>query len=102
MSISILCKLEKIAKTLRQARTSKGYSQRTLSQKIGIPQSHISNIENGTVDLKTSNLIELARTLDFEVILIPRTLINTVLGLTRQAPDEDAPPADQLKEDDYE
>lgn len=73
--------LEYLAETLRHAREAKGLSQRALSTKVGVPQSHISKIENANVDLQTSSLIEIARTLDLELMLIPRPLITTVKAL---------------------
>ena len=86
-------KIEHIAQILRQAREEKGLSQRALSERVGLQQSHISNIENSTVDLKTSNLIELSRALELEPILVPRTLINTVKAMIRaEGLDEDQPP----------
>ena len=63
----------------------------------GMPQSHISKIENGAVDLKTSSLIELARVLDLEFMLVPRTFVPTVQGLQRNklahGLDEDVQPS---------
>ncbi len=73
--------LEHIAETLHKARVQKGLSQRKLGDKVGIPQSHLSKIENAGIDLQTSSLIEIARALDLEVMLIPRPLITTVKGL---------------------
>jgi len=72
------------AKALKKARKRKQLSQRALSTKIGIPQSHISKIENGAVDLKISSLIEIARALDFEPMLVFRSLVPTVVALHRQ------------------
>ena len=72
-----------IAEMIKTARERKKLSQRALSAKIGVPQSHISRIENGTVDLQTSSLIQLARALDLELMLIPRTLIPAVKSLQR-------------------
>jgi hypothetical protein len=39
--------------------------------------------ENGAVDLKLSSLIELARTLGLEVMLVPRKLVPAVEMLAR-------------------
>ena len=58
---------EHIAPMLRSARETQGLSQRALSAMAGVPQSHISKIENGTVDLRVSSLVELARVLDLEL-----------------------------------
>lgn len=75
--------VEHIARAIKAARKEKRMSQRALSAKTGVPQSHISKIENGAVDLKTSSLIEFARALDLELMLVPRTLVPTVQGLQR-------------------
>ncbi len=75
--------IEEIAKTLKEARKSKGLSQRDLSVKAGVPQSHISKIENGTVDLRVSSLISLARNLGMELTLIPRKTVPVVNSIIR-------------------
>jgi transcriptional regulator with XRE-family HTH domain len=72
-------------RTLKTARQDKGLSQRDLSAKTGIPQSHISKIESGAVDLRLSSLIEFARMLDLEVTLVPRKLVPAVQSLIRSA-----------------
>jgi transcriptional regulator with XRE-family HTH domain len=56
-----------IATTLKNARKAKGLSQRALSELVRAPQSHISKIESGGVDLRVSSLVELARVLDLEL-----------------------------------
>ncbi|HEC17576.1 MAG TPA: XRE family transcriptional regulator [Sedimenticola sp.] len=75
--------IEYLAKALKAARENKKLSQRALSQKIGMPQAHISKIENAAVDLRASNLVELARALDLEVMLVPRKhvpAVNSLIG----------------------
>lgn len=72
---------QEIANSLKIARKKKDLSQRALSTKIGVPQGHISRIENGMVDLQTSSLIEIARALDLELVLIPRNLLPAVLAI---------------------
>jgi transcriptional regulator with XRE-family HTH domain len=49
---------------LKAARDEQKLSQRALGAKAGVPQSHISRIESGAVDVQLSSLIELARNLD--------------------------------------
>ncbi len=88
-----------IPEILRSARQSKRLSQRALSEKVGVPQSHISKIENGGVDLQTSSLIELARALDLEVQLVPRRLLPAVQALEREAVPAQTP-AYRIDEDD--
>ena len=76
---------EAFAQSLRQARLQKGWSQRDLSGKAGIPQAHISRIESGAVDVKVSTLVELARLLDLELVLAPRASLPAVEALIREA-----------------
>lgn len=77
--------IEHIAKTLGEGRKNKGLSQRALSTLSGVPQSHISKIEAGEVDLRLSSLIELARALDMELTLVPRNMGPAVQSIIRGA-----------------
>jgi transcriptional regulator with XRE-family HTH domain len=77
--------MEDIARTLKEARENKGLSQRALSAKAGVPQSHISKIEKGAVDLRLSSLIELARVLDLELTLVPRKTVPAVNSIVRNS-----------------
>ena len=74
-----------IANKLKAARESQGLSQRALSKLAGVPQSHISKIENGTVDLRLSSLIELARALNLELTLVPRKVLPAVKSIVRSS-----------------
>jgi transcriptional regulator with XRE-family HTH domain len=76
---------EEILQTLRIAREGAGLSQRELSARIGVPQSHISKIESGGTDLRLSSLVEFARALDHEVVLVPRKLLPAVEAIVRNA-----------------
>jgi transcriptional regulator with XRE-family HTH domain len=73
--------IQGIAKSIKVARNKKGLSQRALSAKTGVPQSHISKIENGMVDLQISSLIEISRALDLELVLVSTTLLPAVEAL---------------------
>lgn len=76
---------EQLLKSLRQARKRKGLSQRELSARSGVPQSHISKIESGGVDLRVSSLVALARVLDLELELVPRKTVPAVKSIVRSA-----------------
>lgn len=75
--------IEEIAVSLREARIAKALTQKELGQRVGLPQSHISKIEKGAVDLKLSSLVEIARALDLEITLVPRKALPAVEGAIR-------------------
>ena len=77
-----------IYQALKAARAKKGLNQRDLSQMTDVPQSHISKIENGAVDLRVSSLISLARALGHELLLVPRELLR---GIEMQVDELDQP-----------
>lgn len=83
---------EHITRALKHAREVQALSQRMLGTQAGVPQGHISKIENGAVDLRISSLVELARVLGLEVMLVPRKSVTAVQALVRNAkgPDEEA------------
>jgi DNA-binding XRE family transcriptional regulator len=75
--------IEEIAASVREARLAKALTQKELGQRVGLPQSHISKIEKGSVDLKLSSLVEIARALDLEITLVPRKALPAVEGAVR-------------------
>lgn len=90
---------EHIALTLRRTREALGLTQRALSAKAGVPQSHISKIENGAVDLRVSSLVELSRVLDLELMLVPRKSVSPVNAIVRGS--GTVRPAYSLDDDDH-
>lgn len=96
---------EPIVATLREARVRKGLSQRELSARSGVPQSHISKIESGSVDLRVSSLIALARVLDLELLVAPKKSVPAIQSIIRsssgnQVEGEHVSPAYLLDEED--
>jgi len=75
-----MASMDELASSLREARKIKGISQRELGARVGTPQSHISKIEAGDVDIQLSSLTEIARALDLEVELVPRRALPAVQG----------------------
>jgi transcriptional regulator with XRE-family HTH domain len=74
-----------ISSAVKAARLDKALSQRALSDKVGIPQGHLSKIENGDVDPRLSSVIEIARALDYEIAFVPRALLPAIQSLERGA-----------------
>lgn len=77
--------LEPLTEAIRQARLAKGWSQRDLSARAHLTQAQISRIENGAVDMQVSTLVELARSLDLDLQLVPRSAITAVEAAVRSA-----------------
>ena len=75
--------IDELAAKVRAARRAKALTQKELGQRVGLPQSHISKIEKGGVDLQLSSLMEIARALDLEVKLVPRKALPAVEGALR-------------------
>lgn len=76
-------RIDEIAASIRAARQAKALTQKQLGQRVGLPQSHISKIEKGVVDLQLSSLVEIARALDLELKLVPRKALAAVEGAVR-------------------
>jgi len=79
-----------LVKVLVRARLESGLSQRALGERLNVPQSHISRIERGKTDIRLSSLIEMARRLDLEVVLVPRQVLPALRAITApKASEED-------------
>jgi transcriptional regulator with XRE-family HTH domain len=91
-------KTEHITRQLRAAREGQKVSQRELSARSGLTQSHISQIERGTMEPGLGSLVDVARALDLEIVLVPKKLmpaIGNILETTSAS--GDIPTSDQRK-----
>lgn len=68
---------------LRKARAENRISQRELSARTGLTQSNISLIENGSTEPGLNTVVQLARALDLELMLVPKRYIPAVTGIIR-------------------
>ncbi|MFN7165611.1 MAG: helix-turn-helix domain-containing protein [Pannonibacter sp.] len=82
-----------IIEAIKSARKAKGLSQTSVGELIGVPQSHISKIEKGSVDIKLSSLIQIARALDLEVKLVPKRALPAVESVVAGIPRDRTAPA---------
>lgn len=68
---------------LKEARARRGWSQRELGSRLGLPQMHISGIESGKIVPRYDTLLELVRILDRDLLMVPRALVPAVRSLIR-------------------
>jgi len=74
---------ETLISQAREVREASGVSQRALSERAGLTQSHISQIESGKMEPGLSSFIDMTRALDLELMLVPKKLVPAVLGLVK-------------------
>ncbi|WP_412050585.1 helix-turn-helix domain-containing protein [Hoeflea sp. Naph1] len=74
-------KTEHITQRLRSAREARKMSQRELSARSGLTQSHISQIERGTMEPGLGSLVDVARALDLEIVLAPKKLMPAIRNI---------------------
>lgn len=68
--------------TIIDARKSKQLSQSEVGRRLGLPQSYISRLESGRLDVRLTSLIDIARFLELELMLIPSSMVPTIQSLT--------------------
>lgn len=69
---------------LREARGRKGWSQRDVSDRMKLTQAQLSRIESGASDVRLATFVELARVLDLEPVLVPRSALSGVNAVLRE------------------
>lgn len=68
---------------LRKVRKARRMSQREMETRTGIHQARLSRIENGQVDPKLAEAIEMARAVERDLVMVPRRALLAVLGVIR-------------------
>jgi transcriptional regulator with XRE-family HTH domain len=84
-----------IGDVLSVARRLRGFTQTELATRLAVSNANISRIEHGA-DLRVSTLVELARELELELILVPREHLPAVRALLDSL-DASALPSDSQK-----
>jgi HTH-type transcriptional regulator/antitoxin HipB len=90
-----------LTREIRLQRKRRGLSQADLGRRLRMPQSQIARIEKGDSDIRLSTLVEMARALDLEPMLVPKHLISPVRYMI-DAPTEARPGAPKLVGNDPE
>jgi len=73
--------MNEILKSLKNRRLELKLKQSELGSKLGLPQSHISKIEQGATDPRLSTVTDMARLLDQELVLVPREMLPVIKSL---------------------
>lgn len=73
-----------LTEILRDARARKGWSQRDVSDRMKLTQAQLSRIESGVSDVRLATFVELARILDLEPVLVPRSALSGVNAVLRE------------------
>jgi len=76
--------MEYIIDQLKTIRQTLGMKQAELGDKVGLPQSHVSRIEKGTTNPRLSTITDMARAMDYELVLVPRTLVPSITSLLKE------------------
>ena len=74
---------------MKIARQEKGLKQSEFGNKLGLPQSHISKIERGETDPRLSTVVDMARIVDRELILVPRRLAPAIRPMIEGGHDQE-------------
>jgi transcriptional regulator with XRE-family HTH domain len=70
-------------RALKKAREKRGWSQREIGRRLGLPQMHISGIESGKIVPRYDTLLEIVRVLERDLLMVPRALVPVVQSLVR-------------------
>jgi HTH-type transcriptional regulator / antitoxin HipB len=89
-------------KKLKEARINRGWGQRVLGDKIGLPQPHISAIESGGVAPRFDTLLDIVRVLELDLLLVPRSLVPAVQSLIRAQEEPESAEKSMYAADDEE
>lgn len=83
--------LTEIGQVLRTARLAAAMTQEQVADLAGISRPRYRDIETGAAAARTTTLINIARALGMEVMLIPQALVPAVETLLRPNDDDDLP-----------
>ncbi|MHA6719727.1 helix-turn-helix domain-containing protein [Sphingomonas sp. RS6] len=81
--------LQEIGERLREARRTAGLTQEQVADLAGISRPRYRDIETGVAAARATTLMNVARALGLEVMLVPQAMIPAVRALLQPQHDED-------------
>ena len=93
--------LLEIGRLLKQTRLAASLTQEQIAEMAGISRPRYRYTETGTAAARATTLINIARALGLEMMLIPQSMVPAVKSLLRPHDDDDLPAfVPQAEEDD--
>jgi transcriptional regulator with XRE-family HTH domain len=83
--------LRELGDQFRQARQAAGLTQEQIADLAGISRPRYRDIEKGVAAARATNLINIARALGLEMMLVPQAMVPAVHALLRPHDDADIP-----------
>jgi DNA-binding XRE family transcriptional regulator len=83
--------LKELGLRFRTARQAAGLSQEQIALRANISRPRYRDIETGAAAARTTTLVNVARALGMEVMLIPQALVPAVQSMLQPADDDDHP-----------
>ena len=83
--------LDEIGQQLKRARLAAKLTQQQVADLAGIARLRYGDIENGSAAARTTTLVNVARALGLEMLLVPQALLPAVLALMHPHDDDDIP-----------
>lgn len=83
--------LREIGGLFRHARLAAAMTQEQVADLAGISRPRYRDIEKGTAAARATTLVNIARALGLEMILVPQVMVPAVQALLRPHDDEDLP-----------
>ncbi|KQW55608.1 helix-turn-helix transcriptional regulator [Ensifer sp. Root127] len=83
--------LLQIGRLLKTKRKGLGLTQEQVAEMAGISRPRYREIETGSAAARTTTLINIARALGLEIMLIPQAMVPAVDALLRPNDDDDLP-----------
>jgi transcriptional regulator with XRE-family HTH domain len=83
--------LKQLGGHFRQARERAGLTQEEVATRAGLSRPRYRAIEAGDAAARATNLFNIARALNLEMMPIPTELVSAVRSMLRPAEDDDQP-----------
>ena len=81
-----------LGQALRRRRHELKLTQADVARRLGTTQSYVGGVERSDRDARWGTVLEMARALEMELVLVPRERIAAVEAAVSLAPDDEVPP----------